>query len=284
MANATPKARQGRRVRGGSEAEALAGSGSGRSGRDHVGDGTDRGGSSVGWRLLAALVRDPGRRQELADPGHGPVVGESPKGVAEVLEGRCADEVAVHDEGVQDREAPRASVGAGEQEVVSTDGRAALLALDMGVGQRDPRIVEEHDQGRPLVDGVRDGVAQGALGRGAAGQVGDEPMEAIDDRSAVALPAAQEFVAVHAFGARLGLDRVELTHRGHHHRCAGVSSIERFERIVGALRLAATGAAASARSAAARARSVAADRGLRAGRGRRTAGMRAGVDCGCGCA
>ena len=96
--------------------------------------------------MLTALVREPGGGQQLADPGHGPVVSEPAKGVAEVLEGRCANEVAVHDEGVQDREAPCAAVGAGEQEVVSTDGRAALLALDMGVGQRDPRIIDEDDR------------------------------------------------------------------------------------------------------------------------------------------
>src|SRR5689334_16960260 len=110
MANAKPKSRQVRRVRGGSRADALALSGGGN---DYVVDGV---GNSVGWLLLSALVRQPGGGQELADPGHGPVVGETAKDVAEVLEGRRADEVAVDDEGVQDREAPRAVVGACKQE------------------------------------------------------------------------------------------------------------------------------------------------------------------------
>jgi hypothetical protein len=111
MANAKPTSRQVRRVRGGSRADALARSGGGS---DHVVDGL---GSSVGWLLLSALVHQPGRGQELADPGHGPVVGEAAKDVPEVLEGRRADEIAVDDQGVQDREAPRAVVGACKQEI-----------------------------------------------------------------------------------------------------------------------------------------------------------------------
>ena len=95
MANAVPKTRRGRRERGGRIAVATARSG--RSGDDGVVDGIH---SSVGWLLLSALVREPGGGQELADPGHGPVGGEVPEDVAEVLEGRRTDEIAVDDQGV----------------------------------------------------------------------------------------------------------------------------------------------------------------------------------------
>src|SRR5436190_1286061 len=158
MTSAKPKSRRGR---SGSCADRLAGSGSGGEVR------RDGGASSVGWLLLSALIGQPGSGQELAEPGLGPAVGESTKDVAEVLEGRRANQIAVDDESMQNREPAGTVVGAGKQEIPAPDGGTALLALDMGVGQRDPRIVEEDDEGRPLVDGVRDGLAQRTLGRGA---------------------------------------------------------------------------------------------------------------------
>jgi len=173
--------------------------------------------------LLSALVGQPGSGQELVEPGLGPIVGESAKDVAEVLEGRCADQIAVDDEGVQHREPAGAVVGTCEQEIAAADGGPVLLALDMGVGQRDPRIFEEDDERRPLVDGVRDRLAQRALGCDPAGQVADDVMEAVDEGAAVALPAAQELVEVDAIGARLGLDRVEVAHDGDDHGGPGSS-------------------------------------------------------------
>src|SRR5204862_6258903 len=132
MTSAKPKSRRGR---SGSCADRLAGSGSG-------GDvGSDGVGSSVGWLLLSALVGQPGGGQERAEPGLGAAVGESTKDVAEVLEGRRANQIAVDDESMQNREPAGTVVGAGKQEIPAPDGGTALLALDMGVGQRDPRIV-----------------------------------------------------------------------------------------------------------------------------------------------
>ena len=139
--SAKPKSR-----RAGSRHLAGGGARSGGGG-DQVGDRGDRAGddlgSSVGWLLLSALVGQPGSRQELAEPGLGPAVGEPAKDVAEVLEGRCADEVAVDDEGVQHREPASAVVGAREQEIATADGGPALLTLDMGVGQRDAGILKK---------------------------------------------------------------------------------------------------------------------------------------------
>src|SRR5882672_5078516 len=134
MANARPKPRQARRA-GADDALARSGSSSddvvdGGHGRAQVVDGLS---GSVSLLLLSALVRQPGGRQELADPGRGPVVGEVAKDVAEILEGRSADEVAVDDQGVQDREAARRVVGACKQEIPAADGRTALLSLDVGV-------------------------------------------------------------------------------------------------------------------------------------------------------
>src|SRR5436190_8851675 len=218
MTSAKPKSRRGR---SGSCADRLAGSGSG-------GDvGSDGVGSSVGWLLLSALVGQPGGGQELAEPGLGPAVGESTKDVAEVLEGRRANQIAVDDESMQNREPAGTVVGAGKQEIPAPDGGTALLALDMGVGQRDPRIVEEDDEGRPLVDGVRDGLAQRTLGRGAARQVADDPVEALDERAAVALAAAQELFEVDAIGASLGLHRVDTAQHRHHDRGSGITGVER---------------------------------------------------------
>src|SRR3954468_3970609 len=118
--NGASKTRRGRRAGRGRAAVAVARSG--RGGNDSVVDGV---GGSVGLLLLSALVREPGGGQELADPGHGPVLGEVAEGVAEVLEGRRADEIAVDDQGMQDGEAARGVVGACKQPVSATDGGAA---------------------------------------------------------------------------------------------------------------------------------------------------------------
>jgi len=224
---------QGHRVRGVIGAEALARSGRGSS--DHVVDGLDRFHDLVGLLLLSALVRQPGGGQELSDPVHGPVVGEAAKDIAEILEGRRTDEVTVDDEGVQNREASRAIVGACKQEVSSTDGGAALLALDVRVGQRDPGIIEKQDQGGPLIDGIADRLAQRALGCGAAGEIADDPMDAVDERTAVAMPAAPEFVEVYALRTRVGLDRVDVAQYRHDHCGARVAGFEGLDEAAAAM-------------------------------------------------
>ena len=122
MANAVAKTRRGRPERG--DLAAVATARSGRGVDDSVVNGV---GGSVGWLLLSALVREPGGGQELPNPGHGPVVGQVPEDVAEVLEGRCADEVTVDDQGVQDREAPGGVVGAGEQPVPAADRESPFI-------------------------------------------------------------------------------------------------------------------------------------------------------------
>jgi len=98
MANAEPGPRQARRTRA-DRALARSGSGSdgvvdGRDDRGHVADGVS---GSVSSLLLSALIRQPGGRQgrqQLADPGLGPVGGGAAKDVAEILEERSTDEVA----------------------------------------------------------------------------------------------------------------------------------------------------------------------------------------------
>jgi hypothetical protein len=127
MASALPTRRQARRA-GADRALARSGGGgkivAGDYSRGHVDDGL---GGAVSLLSLSALVRQPGGRTELADPGRGPVISEAAKDVAEILEGRSADEVAVEDQGVQDREAARGVVGACEQKIPSADGESPFI-------------------------------------------------------------------------------------------------------------------------------------------------------------
>lgn len=98
----------------------------------------------------------------------------------------------------------------------------------MRVGQRDPRIVEEDDEGVPLVDGVGDRLAEDRLGRRSAGEVGDHLAQPIHERPAARLSPTQELVEVGPVDAGLSSHGVDIAEQRYDHGGPGVAGIERL--------------------------------------------------------
>ena len=181
---------------------------------------------SVGVWLLSALVREPGGGEQLGDPAVRPAGGDLAEDVAQVLERRRVGKITGDDERLQDRQALAALVAACEQKILPSNRSTALLTLDVGVRQRHAWVVEKHDQGRPLIDGVGDGLAERALGHNASVQVSDDRVEPVDDRPTMRATTEGEVVEASARQSSAVLDGVEVAHQRDDDGSAHVAGLE----------------------------------------------------------
>ncbi|HEX7840448.1 MAG TPA: hypothetical protein VF469_23375 [Kofleriaceae bacterium] len=126
--------------------------------RDELRDGDV---ASLAWTLLFSLASsEPGPGEELGDAVGGPVGGDLVDDVDEVDVGVDAGKLAVEQDGEHVRVALASVEAADEQRVLPERGYDAQQALDVGVGDREPAIVEEGAQGRLLPGPVVDGLAE----------------------------------------------------------------------------------------------------------------------------
>src|ERR1051325_10510208 len=113
--------------------------------RDELRDGGD---ASLAWRLLFGLASgEPGTGEELGDAVGGPVSSDLVDDIDEVDVGVEAGKLTVEQDGEDVRVALASVEAADEQRVLPERGHHAQQSFDVGVGDREPAIVEEGAQG-----------------------------------------------------------------------------------------------------------------------------------------
>jgi len=179
--------------------------------RDALRDGSELGSRpSALFAVLSAMIEGPPRGREFAEPRQGPACLDLDEDVLDIVLRIDAQQQAVVDEGVRDRETFAAAHGTGEEKVSAADGERPDSALDAAVVNLETAVFEAASQVDVLTQRVGRRRPQRRLRQELGIDLRDPAIQRVEDRQRALAAHLGPGCGVEAAVLALGFDSIEL--------------------------------------------------------------------------